>query len=95
LEECGLRVFENNVMKEIYGPKKDQVTVELRKLYKLPIQHECVKKEHVTHQSQNNSTGHPRTDSESIVMELYFCWRLTRTHVVVDIIQRATKLLLV
>jgi hypothetical protein len=31
-EECGLRVFENKVPRRIYGPKKDEVTGEWRRL---------------------------------------------------------------
>jgi hypothetical protein len=29
-EECRLRVFENRVLRIIFGPKKDEVTEELR-----------------------------------------------------------------
>jgi len=32
-EECRLRVFENRVLRRIFGPKRDEVTVELRKLH--------------------------------------------------------------
>jgi hypothetical protein len=32
-EEHGLRVFENRVLKRIFGPKWDEVTAELRKLH--------------------------------------------------------------
>jgi len=32
-EERRLRVFENKVLKRIFGPKKDEVTGELRKLH--------------------------------------------------------------
>jgi hypothetical protein len=31
-EECRLRVFENRVFRRIFGPKKDEVTREWRKL---------------------------------------------------------------
>jgi hypothetical protein len=31
-EENGLRVFENRVLREIFGPKRDEVTGEWRKL---------------------------------------------------------------
>jgi len=31
-EECRLRVFENRVWRRIFGPKRDKVTVEGRKL---------------------------------------------------------------
>jgi len=31
-EECGLRVFENRVLRRIFGPKRDEVTGEWRKL---------------------------------------------------------------
>jgi len=33
-EERGLRVFENRVLKGIFGPKRDEMTGEFRKLYK-------------------------------------------------------------
>ena len=32
-EERRLRVFENKVLRRIFGPKKDEVTGEWRKLY--------------------------------------------------------------
>ena len=32
-EECRLRVFENRVLREIFGPKRDEVTGEWRKLH--------------------------------------------------------------
>jgi len=32
-EECTLRVFENRVLRRIFGPKRDKVTGEWRKLY--------------------------------------------------------------
>ena len=32
-EERGLRVFENRVLRRIFGPKRDGVTVEWRKLH--------------------------------------------------------------
>jgi hypothetical protein len=32
-EEHRLRVFENRVLRRIFGPKRDEVTVEWRKLY--------------------------------------------------------------
>ena len=32
VEECRLRVFENGVLKRIYGPKRDEVTGEWRRL---------------------------------------------------------------
>jgi hypothetical protein len=32
-EEHKLRVFENRVLRRIFGPKRDEVTVEWRKLY--------------------------------------------------------------
>jgi DNA repair ATPase RecN len=32
-EECRLRVFENRVLRRKYGPKRDEVTEEWRKLY--------------------------------------------------------------
>jgi hypothetical protein len=32
-EECRLRVFENRVLRMIFGPKKDKVTGEWRKLH--------------------------------------------------------------
>ena len=33
-EECRLRVFENRVLKRVFGPKRDEVTGEWRKLHK-------------------------------------------------------------
>jgi hypothetical protein len=32
-EECRLRVFENRMLKRIFGPKRDKVTEEWRKLH--------------------------------------------------------------
>jgi hypothetical protein len=32
-EECRLRVFENKVLRRIFGPKRDQVTREWRRLH--------------------------------------------------------------
>jgi hypothetical protein len=32
-EECGLRVFENRVLKRIFGPKRNEVTEEWRRLH--------------------------------------------------------------
>jgi hypothetical protein len=32
-EECRLRVFENKVLKRIFGPKRDEVTGEWRRLH--------------------------------------------------------------
>jgi hypothetical protein len=33
-EECRLRVFENSVLRRVFGPKRDEVTLEWRKLHK-------------------------------------------------------------
>jgi hypothetical protein len=33
IEQCRLRVFENRVLSKIFGPKKDKVTGEWRKLH--------------------------------------------------------------
>ena len=33
-DECRLRVFENTVLRRIFGPKRDKVTGEWRKLHK-------------------------------------------------------------
>jgi hypothetical protein len=33
-EECRLRVFENRVLRRIFGPKRDQITGEWRKRHK-------------------------------------------------------------
>jgi len=33
-EECSLRVFENWVLRKIFGPKRDEITWERRKLHK-------------------------------------------------------------
>jgi hypothetical protein len=32
-EECRLRVFENTVLRRIFGPKRDEVTGEWRRLH--------------------------------------------------------------
>jgi hypothetical protein len=32
-EECRLRVFENRVLRRIFGPKRDEVTERWRKLH--------------------------------------------------------------
>jgi hypothetical protein len=34
MEECSLRVFENRVLRRVFGPKRDKVTGEWRKLHK-------------------------------------------------------------
>jgi hypothetical protein len=34
MEECRLRVFENRVLRRIFGPKRDEVTGEWRRLHK-------------------------------------------------------------
>jgi hypothetical protein len=34
LEECRLRVFENRVLRRIFGPKRDEETSEWRRLHK-------------------------------------------------------------
>jgi hypothetical protein len=34
-EECRLRVFENRVLRRIFGLKRDEVTVEWRKLHNI------------------------------------------------------------
>jgi hypothetical protein len=33
-KECRLRVFENKVLRRIFGPKRDEVTGEWRRLHK-------------------------------------------------------------
>jgi hypothetical protein len=33
-EECRLRIFENRVLRRIFGPKRDEVTGEWRRLHK-------------------------------------------------------------
>jgi hypothetical protein len=33
MEECRLRVFENRVLRRIFGPKRDEVTLEWRRLH--------------------------------------------------------------
>jgi hypothetical protein len=33
-EDCGLRVFENKVLRSIFWPKRDEVTGEWRRLHK-------------------------------------------------------------
>jgi hypothetical protein len=38
-EECRLRVFENGVLRRIFGPKRDEVTGEWRKLYNEELHH--------------------------------------------------------
>ena len=40
-EERGLRVFENRVLGRIFGPKKDGVTEDWRKLHKEEINDKC------------------------------------------------------
>jgi hypothetical protein len=32
-EKCGLRVFENKVLRRIFGPKRDELTREWRRLH--------------------------------------------------------------
>jgi hypothetical protein len=36
-EECKLRVFENKVLRRIFGPKRDKVTGEWRRLHKMEL----------------------------------------------------------
>jgi len=36
-EECKLRVFENRVLRRIFGPKRDEVTREWRKLHNVEL----------------------------------------------------------
>jgi len=36
-EECRLRVFENRVLRRIFGPKRDEVTGEWRKLHNVEL----------------------------------------------------------
>jgi hypothetical protein len=38
-EECRLRVFENRILQRIYGPKRDGVTGEWRKLHSEELLH--------------------------------------------------------
>jgi hypothetical protein len=40
-EEYSLRVFENRVLMKIFGPKKDEVTREWRRLHKEELYHLC------------------------------------------------------
>ena len=37
-EESGLRVFDNRVLRRIFGPNRDEVTMEWRKLHKEGLQ---------------------------------------------------------
>jgi hypothetical protein len=46
-EEHRLRVFENRVLRRIFGPKRDEVTGELRKLHNEEL--------HILHSSPNTS----------------------------------------
>ena len=39
-EECRLRVFENRVLRRIFGPKRDEVTEEWRKLHNEQLKEE-------------------------------------------------------
>ena len=36
-EECTLRVFENTVLRRIFGPKRDEVTGEWRRLHDMEL----------------------------------------------------------
>jgi len=36
-EECRLRVFENTVLRRIFGPKRDEVTGEWKKLHNVEL----------------------------------------------------------
>jgi hypothetical protein len=40
-EECRLRMFENRVLRRIFEPKKDEVTVERRKLHNEELSDLC------------------------------------------------------
>ena len=41
-EKHRLRVFESRVLRRIFGPKRDEVTVERRKLHKEELNNVCV-----------------------------------------------------
>jgi hypothetical protein len=36
-EECRLRVFENRVLRRVFGPKRDEVTGEWRRLHNMQL----------------------------------------------------------
>ena len=38
-DECRLRVFENRVLRRIFGPKREEVRVEWRKLHNAELNH--------------------------------------------------------
>jgi hypothetical protein len=38
-EECRLRVFDNKVLRRIFGPKRDEVTGEWRRLHNKELYH--------------------------------------------------------
>jgi hypothetical protein len=40
-EERGLRMFENRVLRRIFGPKRDEVTGDWIKLHKILLTHCC------------------------------------------------------
>jgi hypothetical protein len=40
-EECRLRIFENRVLRRIFGPKRDEVTGEWRKLRNEKLNYMC------------------------------------------------------
>ena len=38
-EECRLRVFENRVLRRVFGPKRDEVTGDWRKLHNVELKY--------------------------------------------------------
>jgi hypothetical protein len=47
-EECRLRVFENRVLRRIFGPKRDKVTGEWRRLHNKELYAPCFSQDVIT-----------------------------------------------
>jgi hypothetical protein len=57
-EECGLRVFENRVLRRIFGPKRDEVTGDWKRLHNEKLNDLLhFAKYYVGHQMKKNEMG--------------------------------------
>ena len=59
-EERGLRVFENRVLRRVFGPKRDEVIMEWRKLYngELNVIYSSLNSDRVIKSRRMRWTGH-------------------------------------
>ena len=56
-EECRLRVFEKRVLRRIFGPKRDEVTGEWRKLHNEELNDLCCSPNTVSDKIKKNEMG--------------------------------------